>query len=204
MAEHPRTLLVFTHPALERTRVNWAMAEAAQEVEGVTFHDLYELYPDFAVDVPGEQARLVDHDLIVLQFPLYWYTGPALLKEWLDLVWLQGFAYGEGGGRLAGKTLACAVSTGARGQIFQCSGNKQLPMGEFLRPFEQIAQVCGMHWAPHFAVHSSTVKSARDLKGQTDRYRRRLQNWIVKCPVPEDGDGASASKAPKAKAEAAA
>ena len=45
-----------------------------------------------------EQQRLADHDLIVLQFPLYWYTGPALLKEWLDLVWLQGFAYGESGG----------------------------------------------------------------------------------------------------------
>ena len=33
-----RTLLVFSHPALERTRVNWAMAETARTVEGVTFH----------------------------------------------------------------------------------------------------------------------------------------------------------------------
>jgi glutathione-regulated potassium-efflux system ancillary protein KefG len=199
MAKPARTLLVFTHPALERTRVNWAMAEAAREVEGVTFHDLYELYPDFAVDVPSEQARLVEHDLIVLQFPLYWYTGPALLKEWLDLVWLQGFAYGEGGARLAGKTLACAVSTGARGQIFRTSGADQLPMRELLRPFEQIAEVCGMHWAPHFAVHTSTVKSARDLENHTERYRKRLTNWIVRCPTLE-----SDAPAERPKAEAAA
>jgi glutathione-regulated potassium-efflux system ancillary protein KefG len=200
MTEPARTLLVFTHPALERTRLNWAMAEAAQEVDGVTFHDLYELYPDFAVDVAGEQARLVEHDLIVLQFPLYWYTGPALLKEWLDLVWLQGFAYGEGGGRLAGKTLACAVSTGARGQVFRCSGDRQLPMREFLRPFEQIAEVCGMRWAPPFAIHASTVKSARDLAAQTGRYRKRLETWIVKCPVP----GADARAKPAAGAPARA
>jgi glutathione-regulated potassium-efflux system ancillary protein KefG len=103
-AARARTLLVFTHPALERTRVNWAMAEAARTVEGVTFHDLYEAYPDFAVDVDEEQQRLTAHDLIVLQFPLYWYTGPALLKEWLDLVWLQDFAYGEKAA-LQGKTL---------------------------------------------------------------------------------------------------
>jgi glutathione-regulated potassium-efflux system ancillary protein KefG len=184
MTEPARTLLVFTHPALERTRINWAMAEAAREVDGVTFHDLYEHYPDFAVDVPSEQARLVEHDLIVLQFPLYWYTAPALLKEWLDLVWLQGFAYGDGGGRLVGKTLACAISTGARSQVFHASGDDQLPMREFLRPFQQIAEVCGMRWAPPFAIHTSLVKSTRDLRVQTERYRKRLQTWIVRCPVP--------------------
>jgi glutathione-regulated potassium-efflux system ancillary protein KefG len=211
MADAPRTLLVFTHPALERTRLNWAMAEAARGVDNVTFRDLYELYPDFAVDVGDEQSELAQHDLIVLQFPLYWYTGPALLKEWLDLVWIEGFAYGEGGNRLAGKTLACAVSTGARSQVFRCSGDQQLNLRDFLRPFEQVAEVCGMRWAPPFAIHASTVKTERDLRTHTDRYRKRLETWIDKCPVPGPGSklakptSAGAGEAPQrshAKADA--
>jgi glutathione-regulated potassium-efflux system ancillary protein KefG len=60
--------------------------------------DLYETYPDFAIDIEAEQEKLLTaHDVIALQFPLYWYSTPALLKEWLDLVWLHGFAYGEDG-----------------------------------------------------------------------------------------------------------
>lgn len=181
-----RTLLVFSHPALERTRLNWAMAETARDVPAVTFHDLYETYPDFAVDVPGEQARLADHELIVLQFPLYWYTGPALLKEWLDLVWLKGFAYGPNGGRLAGKTLACAVSTGARAQVFRCSGEDQHSASEFLRPFERMAEVCGMRWMKPFAIHGATVRTERDLRLQTERYRKRLDEWVCRTATGKE------------------
>ena len=175
-----RTLLVFSHPALERTRVNWAMAETARTVEGVTFHDLYEAYPDFAVDVDDEQQRLTAHELIVLQFPLYWYTGPALLKEWLDLVWLQGFAYG-GGHALEGKILACAVSTGARAQAFAGAGKEAGTVGEFLRPFERMAEVCGMRWARPFVIHGADVRTEADLRRQTERYRRRLDTLVCRA-----------------------
>jgi glutathione-regulated potassium-efflux system ancillary protein KefG len=175
-----RTLLVFSHPALERTRVNWAMAEAAQTVEGVTFHDLYELYPDFAVDVDDEQQRLGEHEVIVLQFPLYWFTGPALLKEWLDLVWLQGFAYGDGRA-LEGKILACAVSTGARAQLFARPGQEAENVGSFLRPFERMAEICGMRWARPFVIHGSDVRTEADMRRHTERYRRRLDTLVCRA-----------------------
>ena len=90
-------LLVLAHPALERSRANRALAKAAKGLSGVTFKDLYEAYPDFAVDIETEQTDLIAHDVVALQFPLFWYSTPALMKEWLDLVWLHGFAYGEGG-----------------------------------------------------------------------------------------------------------
>ena len=67
-----RVLVLFAHPALQKSRVNRALARAGREVEGITFHDLYEAYPDFDVDVEHEQALLAAHDVIVLQHPLYW------------------------------------------------------------------------------------------------------------------------------------
>jgi putative NADPH-quinone reductase len=90
-----RTLLLFAHPAYQKSRVNRHLLAAAQQVEGVHIHDLYEEYPNFHIDVPREQNLLLEHDVVVFQHPFYWYSCPALLKEWLDLVLQHGFAFGD-------------------------------------------------------------------------------------------------------------
>src|SRR6187455_1899648 len=98
-----RVLILFAHPALHRSRVNRVLVEAVRSLEGVTFHDLYEVYPDLLLDVDREQALLREHDVVVWQHPFFWYSAPALVKEWQDLVLELGFAYGEGGTALRGK-----------------------------------------------------------------------------------------------------
>ena len=62
-------------------------------VEGVTVNNLYEKYPDFFIDVPEEQRLLLENDIIIWHHPFYWYSAPAILKEWMDLVLQHGFAY---------------------------------------------------------------------------------------------------------------
>ena len=81
-------------------------------LEGVTIVDLYAEYPSLDIDVAREQQRLLAHDVIVLQHPFYWYSSPAIIKEWQDLVLENGWAYGPGGTRLAGRYLMSAISTG--------------------------------------------------------------------------------------------
>jgi putative NADPH-quinone reductase len=98
-----RVLILFAHPALERSRVNRVLIRDLDQLDGVTFHDLYEAYPDFDVDVAREQALLLEHDTIVLQHPFYWYSTPALIKQWEDLVLQHGWAYGHEGNALRGK-----------------------------------------------------------------------------------------------------
>ncbi|HEY0271818.1 MAG TPA: NAD(P)H-dependent oxidoreductase, partial [Chitinophaga sp.] len=79
-----KILILFAHPVYERSRAQKVLAAAAQQVQGVTFRDLYERYPDFDVDVQKEQQLLLVHDVVILQHPLYWYSMPALLKQWMD------------------------------------------------------------------------------------------------------------------------
>lgn len=76
-----RILVQFAHPAYQRSVVNRHLVRVARDIEGVTFNDLYELYPDLLVDVEREQQLLTDHDIIIFQHPLYWYSTPALLKS---------------------------------------------------------------------------------------------------------------------------
>lgn len=171
-------LLVLAHPALERSRANRALAKAAKGHAGVTFKDLYETYPDFVIDIEAEQAALRAHQVVALQFPLYWYSTPALLKEWLDLVWLHGFAYGEGGEALRGKTLFIACTTGASAKAYHAHGYNRFSMDEFLRPLEQTAHLCGMVWETPFVVHGASVKDDAALKAEAERYRARVASLL--------------------------
>jgi glutathione-regulated potassium-efflux system ancillary protein KefG len=159
---------------LERSRANRAMAAAAEALPGVVLHDLYEEYPDFLIDVEAEQARLTAHSHIVLQFPLYWYSTPSLLKEWIDTVWLYGFAYGRGGTAMAGKTLLVAVSAGSPTTDYQEGGAHQYGVEEFLRPLERTAALCGMTWAEPFVLHESRLLKPPAMSAEADRYARRL------------------------------
>lgn len=174
MAEAAPTLVIFAHPAVERARINPVLLGAARAACGAEVRDLYELYPDFTIDVPAEQAALAAARLVVLQFPLYWFSAPAMLKEWTDLVLTHGFAYGEGGRALAGKTLACAFSTGGGAGAFAPGGSHGLAVPDLLRPYEQTARLCGMAWAEPFVVHGAAVPDAAGLARAGEAYAGHL------------------------------
>lgn len=150
-----RVLILFAHPALEKSRVNRRLLERAREVAGLTVHDLYEAYPDFDVDAKSEQDRLAAHDVVVLQHPFYWYSTPALLKQWQDLVLAHGWAYGTGGTALRGKTLLCAVTTGGSETAYREGGPNRFTVRQLLAPIEQTARLCGMAFPPPFVVHGT-------------------------------------------------
>jgi glutathione-regulated potassium-efflux system ancillary protein KefG len=150
-----RVLVQFAHPALEKSRVNRLLAARARDVAGITFRDLYEEYPDFDVDVRREQALLLEHDTIVLQHPLYWYSTPALLKQWLDLVLEHGWAYGRSGVALRGKRLMQAITAGGGEAAYREDGHNAHTVRQFLAPMEQTAALCGMEYLPPFVVHGT-------------------------------------------------
>ena len=105
-----RVLILYAHPGQRHSQVNTLLSQTAATLEGITFVDLYADYPRFKVNIDIEQQRLLAHDVIVLQFPVYWYSTPSLLKEWQDLVLEYGFAYGPGGDKLASKLCLLAVT----------------------------------------------------------------------------------------------
>jgi glutathione-regulated potassium-efflux system ancillary protein KefG len=167
-------LILFAHPAPQRSRVNRALRRAVIDLPGVTFHDLYAAYPDFMIDVADEQALLLAHDVIIMQHPFYWYSAPAILKEWQDLVLQHGFAYGLGGKALAGKTLMSAISTGGHEASYDDSGMNRFAIHELLRPFEQTARLCGMSWLPPFIIHGTHAIEDDAIAESAEAYRQLI------------------------------
>jgi glutathione-regulated potassium-efflux system ancillary protein KefG len=171
-----RVLILFAHPVVERSRVNRRLLATAREVTGVTIHDLYEVYPTLDIDVKREQRLLLDHDVIVFQHPFYWYSAPAILKEWQDLVLEHGWAYGHGGTQLRGKITLNAISTGGPESSYHRDGYNRFTIRELLAPWNQTAHLCGMRFLAPFAVHAALqVIGDRDLESQRAAYQLLLE-----------------------------
>lgn len=147
-----KILVLFAHPRTDRSEVNVPMLEAARSVDGVTVVDLYGEYPTFDIDVDYEQARLLEHDAIVLQHPLYWYSCPAILKEWQDLVLEHGWAYGHEGHALDGKIAFNAVTCGANRDVYTEAGANEIELRALLAPFEKTFHLCRMRYLAPFAL----------------------------------------------------
>jgi glutathione-regulated potassium-efflux system ancillary protein KefG len=167
-----RVLVLFAHPALEKSRVHRRLVERVRGLSGVTLHDLYEAYPDFDVDVKREQELLLAHDVVVLQHPFYWYGTPALVKQWEDLVLEHGWAYGTGGEALRGKRLVSAITTGGGEAAYAEAGHNRFTIRQLLAPIEQTARLCGMDYPPPFVVHGTHRLDAEGIERAADEYGR--------------------------------
>ena len=78
-----KTLVLVFHPNMAASRVNRALAERAESLgDDVVVRRMYDLYPGFRIDIAAEQQAMEAADRIVLQFPMYWFSSPPLLKKW--------------------------------------------------------------------------------------------------------------------------
>jgi len=170
-----RILILFAHPAYEKSRVNRVLLKEVRDLPGVTFHDLYENYPDFAIDVEREQELLVAHDVVVFHHPFFWYSTPAILKEWQDLVLQHGWAYGHSGTALRGKVLMNVLTTGGGESAYQAEGHNRFTIRQFLAPLEQTARLCGMNFLPPFVAHGTHGMKPAEMDGHGKDLRRLME-----------------------------
>ncbi|MBU0552408.1 NAD(P)H-dependent oxidoreductase [Myxococcota bacterium] len=139
-----KTLVIVGHPKLRGGSIaNQIIVDALAEA-GAEIRDLGAHYPDYKIDVSAEQAALVAADQIILQFPLYWYSVPAILKAWIDQVLTYGFAYGSTGKALHGKALYLSLTTGGPAEAYQPEGYNRFTLDALLTPLRQTAHLCGM------------------------------------------------------------
>ena len=166
-----RIVIQLYHPLLHKSRVNSELLKAVEDLEGVTIRKLYDLYPDFHIDVKEEQQVLLKHDVFIWQHPFYWYSSPALLKEWIDIVLQHGFAYGREGKALAGKRVMTVISAGGRREVYREGGPRKYSIRQLLAPFEQTVKLCNMEYLPPFVVHGTHLLDDDGISEAARDYR---------------------------------
>jgi glutathione-regulated potassium-efflux system ancillary protein KefG len=167
-------ILVF-HPLLYKSRINRKLVSAVEEIDGVNLRYMYDLYPDFFIDVKREQEVLLEHDIIVWQHPFYWYSSPSLLKEWIDLVLEHGFAYGRSGRALEGKQIMSAISTGGRREAYLTEEAGKFSVRQLMAPFEQTTKLCMMHYLSPFVTHGTHLLDEAGIHKAALDYARVIE-----------------------------
>jgi len=159
-----KILILFFHPLFEKSSANKALVENIPCSENFTFHDVYQEYPNFDIDIKREQLLLSQHDIIIWHHPLYWYNCPPLMKQWIDMVLEYGWAYGKNGDALKDKIIFQVITTGANRNSYCQTGFNRFKFPSFLYAFNQTAKVCNMLYFPPFVIHGTFKITKKDIE----------------------------------------
>lgn len=171
-----KILVLFAHPAFQKSRVNTRLLDKIRDIEGVTFHDLYEAYPEFDIDISREQELLEAHDVIIFHHPLFWYSTPALLKEWQDLVLEHGWAYGSEGNALKDKLFFNVISAGGGQSAYTPEGYNGRTLRQLLAPIEQTCRLCKMVFLPPFVVYGTHLIQVNQVEAHQQSLYKLLDD----------------------------
>lgn len=169
-----KILILFAHPLFEKSFVNQELVRHIPISNHITFHDLYEEYPEFDINVKREQALLEKHDIIIWHHPMYWYSCPPLLKQWIDMVLEYDWAYGKNGNALKGKSIFQVITTGGAKENYCESGKDRFTIPELLEPFNQTAKVCKMNYLPPFVAHGTHKMNKKEAFNHAKTYAELL------------------------------
>ena len=106
--------IIKNHPVDKRI-----VEKLMKAIPNIELDHIDKLYPDLKIDIKKEQEKLVQNDIIIFQFPLYWYNAPSSLKKWIEDVFQHGFSHGSKGKALHGKKLLLSVTAGAPAEHFK-------------------------------------------------------------------------------------
>jgi len=150
-------------------------------------------------DVEEEQRKILAADAVILLFPLWWYSMPAIMKGWVDRVWAYGLAYGYqgagntyryGDGGFAGKRALLAVSVGGPARDYSPRGING-PLEQLLFPITHGTLFYpGMQVLPTFAVYGAGRMDDQGMAKATAAWRSRLERLFDDAPIafrPQNG-----------------
>ena len=160
----PNILVVSGHTDIKNSKANKTILESLKNnFPDAEFDSLIELYPDYKFNIETEQKKLKKADLIVLQFPMFWYNCPSIMRKWFEDTLLHGFSHGSNGTELVNKKLIVSFTTGAPLEKYKYGEPQNFEISEFLPSFIQLANLCGMKWCG-YVVSGGYTFMAEDNK----------------------------------------
>ena len=182
-----KILLVVAHPNIASSIGNKTIIEKFKTLHpDVEIDELYKLYPDFKIDVKREKEKLLRADYIILQFPMFWYNAPALMRQWFESVLEHGFAYGSKGKALEGKKLILSITTGSPTEDYKPGGKQSYTIEDLTKGFHQLANLCSMKW-DGFIATGNLVFFLRDKPDELKKMMERLEQHAIELSAKVKG-----------------
>ncbi len=149
-----KTLIIIAHPNYGNSLANKTIIDkVTKDNPNAEVRNIADLYPDYQIDVEAEQKALLEADIIVFQYPFYWYNMPAILKLWFDAVFEYQFAYGSQGDKLKDKYFIPSFTVSGQEESYSASGYNRFGISEFTKNIEQTANLAQMKYIDPIYEH---------------------------------------------------
>lgn len=144
-----KVVVISGHPNLDESWTNKVILEKLeQNIESIDIRRLDSLYPDSKIDVEVEQKALLDAEIVIFQYPFYWYNVPGLLKMWFDKVFTFNFAFGPEGDKLKNKHFILSFTIGGPEESYDPLGYNHFTIEQLVTPLQQTAYLASMIYQP--------------------------------------------------------
>ena len=161
-----KVLVLLAHPDMTHSTANRLLADHVMALPGVTLVDLYDVIST-PFDTSYFERLLREASAVVLQFPFYWASAPARLKQWIDEVF-TGFAKTP---LVTGKPLMVVTTAASPLSAYRSGGRNRFTMDELLRPYQLTAIHSGMEWrTPVVAYGLATPEGETNLQNACKEY----------------------------------
>lgn len=141
-------LIISGHTDLKTSVANKAILDTiGEQAPEFKIVKLDELYPDFKIDIATEQEKLLQADIVVLQFPVFWYSAPSILERWMEETFQHGFSHGSKGDKLKGKKLILSFTTGAPAEMYRKDGPMGYDIEDFLPCYKAMCALTQMQYS---------------------------------------------------------
>ncbi|WED23806.1 NAD(P)H-dependent oxidoreductase [Vibrio sp. JC009] len=177
-------VVISGHPDLTQSHTNSVILnELSDQLKNIDIRKLDALYPDYKIDIEAEQKALMQADVIVMQFPYYWYSVPALLKKWIDDVFAFNFAFGPEGDKLKDKHFILSFTVGGAEESYHPQGFNHFRIEQTLHPLEQLAYLSGMNYQKPIYTYGmvyipGVYNKLEDVQEKARLHAKRLSNSI--------------------------
>lgn len=171
-----KTLMILAHPKIEESIGNKVISEAIAKQKNTEVRHLNKLYPSFKIDIKAEQEALLAADTIIFQYPLFWYSTPAILKEWIDQVIQYGFAFGANSYNLEGKKVIVSFTIGSPIKDYP---NEVIQKITF--PIQGLASYCKMEYIGEIFcndINGYSDKAKENAIKEADKHTQQLLSLI--------------------------
>lgn len=171
-----KTLVLVSHPEYDNSMTEAFLKQCQSDIENVDWVILDNIQTDFTFDKEQEQQRLAQYDRILFQFPMYWYSAPALMKKYEDDVFTKNFIVYEQEGALKGKEMGIITTLGDPIKDYQVGGREGFSISELLKPYQAIAQRGQMKFLKPFVISQFAYMTDAQKQKLLIDYRSYLTN----------------------------
>lgn len=172
------SLIILAHPTFDKSFANKTIIEELEKSNlDIEIRNIHELYPDYKIDVKIEQEALLRHKTIVFQYPFYWYSMPAILKHWFDVVFEYQFAYGSKGDKLKGKNFVPSFTVGSSQSSYTALGFQHFRVYEFCKQLEQTAYHTQMNYIDPIYFYGTSLAAGyteEEIKINAKQHTKKL------------------------------